>query len=334
LSDTVIATSGLFIDSITATKETCHLKNGSIELSIQNGSPPFSFTWNNENSSGNSLSNLYSGYYYITVTDQNMCFDTATVFIDQFDIQTYIETINPSICGQANGNVLISIEGGSGNYQINWFNIIDFVDQFAFNLPSGSYMVSIQDQNCIDSLQFTINEINKPIACFEFTNSSGVLIDQSFLIQNCSQFATQYHWDFGDGITSTYTNPSHSYGASGTKWITLIASNEYNCKDSITQSIVVHEISSIYIPNSFTPNGDGLNDIFVPVCYFVNENGFSLKIFNRWGQEIFASYQMDYGWNGKIGTSEAPQGSYSYIIMYENIFGQVFRKTGVIQLIR
>ncbi len=334
ISDTVIANQGLFIDSISASRETCNQANGSIQLDVQNGTPPFTYYWENENETGIGLNNLESGYYYITVTDQNLCYDTVSVYVDLFDIQSTIEINKPSICGQNNGSLLLKIEGGSGNYNFNWYNIDDFIDRFAFNLPPGSYVVTIQDQECTDTIHFIIQEINKPIACFEFSNSAGVLINQSFLLQNCSQFASDYRWNFGDGSTSTYTNPSHLYGESGTKWITLIAHNEYDCIDSITRPIVVHEISSIFIPNSFTPNGDGLNDIFIPVCYFVHEKGFSMKIFNRWGQEIFTSYLKDEGWNGKIGTIDAPQGSYSYIIIYENIFGQLFRKTGVIQLLR
>ncbi|MBP1673576.1 MAG: hypothetical protein H6Q25_1391 [Bacteroidetes bacterium] len=334
LSDTVIANQGLFINSFLSNTETCNQTNGSILLDIYDGTPPFTYYWENENESGSMLNNLESGYYFITVTDLNSCTDTVSVYVDLFDIQSSIEINKPSICGQNNGSLLLKIEGGSGNYNINWYEINNFLDRFAFNISPGSYFVTVQDQECIDTIHFIIQEINKPIACFEFPNSSGVLINQSFLLQNCSQFATDYLWNFGDGTTSSYTNPSHLYGESGTKWVTLIAHNEYDCVDSITRSIVVHEISSLFIPNSFTPNGDGLNDVFIPVCYFVNENGFSMKIFNRWGQQIFTSYHKDEGWNGKIGTIAAPQGSYSYIIIYENIFGQPFRKTGVIQLIK
>jgi gliding motility-associated-like protein len=218
-------------------------------------------------------------------------------------------------------------------YNYIWYNINDFTDNFAFNLAPGNYHVSIKDLNCIDTLQFIISEIHKPIACFE-TSSDVLLINQSFLSTNCSQYATHYHWEFGDGISSTVQNPSHFYNESGVKEITLIASNDYDCIDSVKKTIIVNEVSIIYIPNSFTPNNDGLNDIFKPECSFVREDGYSLKIFNRWGEEIFYSNEILLGWDGNYKGQAAPAGTYSYIILYENLFGQQFKKIGSISILR
>ncbi|MBP1673575.1 MAG: C-terminal target protein [Bacteroidetes bacterium] len=332
-TDTIMIVNPMSVDTITSILESCGLKNGSIQVTIENGTPPYNYVWNNGISTGTSLNNLKTGYYNITVTDQNQCTDTTGIFIDSFDIQSFIDEITPSICDRDNGTATIRVEGGTGLYNYLWYNINDFTDNFAFNLAPGNYYVSIKDLDCIDTLQFIISEIHKPIACFE-TSSDLLLINQSFLATNCSQYATHYHWEFGDGISSSNQNPSHFYNESGMKEITLYASNDYDCIDSVKKSVIVNEVSIIYIPNSFTPNNDGLNDIFKPACSFVREEGYSLKIFNRWGEEIFFSNDIQYGWDGTHNAQAAPSGTYSYIILYENLFGQQFRKIGSINIIR
>ncbi|MDX9695713.1 MAG: gliding motility-associated C-terminal domain-containing protein, partial [Bacteroidales bacterium] len=333
-TDTLNIINPMSIEQISSIMETCDLQNGSITVTIQNGVPPYHYHWNNGVTTGTDLTNLNSGYYQITITDQNQCTDTTCIFIELFDIQAFIESITPSVCGRNDGAVSIRVEGGSGNYEFNWYNIIHFNNNYAYNLAGGQYNVSIKDLDCIDTINFIINEIHKPIACFETSTNIGLMINQSFLSTNCSQYATHYHWEFGDGISSSNQNPSHFYNESGVKEITLIASNDYDCVDSVKKSVIVNEVSIIYIPNSFTPNNDGLNDIFKPECSFVREDGYSLKIFNRWGEEIFYSNEILLGWDGNYKGQAAPAGTYSYIILYENLFGQQFKKIGSINIIR
>ena len=333
-TDTIISINPMIIDHVSSNMETCYQQNGSIAISIQNGTLPYNYQWNNGLTTGTNLSNLKSGYYQITVTDQNLCVDTTSIFVDLFDIQAFIESITPSICERNDGSITIRVEGGFGNYEFNWYNLNHFNNNYAYNLAGGQYNVSIKELDCIDTINFIINEIQKPIACFETSTNIGLLINQSFLVTNCSQNATQYHWDFGDGATSQIENPNHFYNTSGLKYITLTAINDYDCVDSITHSVMVYECPIIYIPNSFTPNGDGLNDTFLPICTYVKENGYSMRIFNRWGQEIFYSTDYNYGWDGNYNGVPAPSGTYSYIIIYENLFGQQFKKIGSVNILR
>ncbi|HPS71397.1 MAG TPA: gliding motility-associated C-terminal domain-containing protein [Bacteroidales bacterium] len=333
-TDTLNTINPMSIEQTTSIMETCDLQNGSITVTIQNGVPPYQYHWNNGVTTGTDLTNLNSGYYQITITDQNQCTDTTSIFIDLFDIQSFIDQVAPSICGRNDGSITIRVEGGSGNYEYLWTNINDFNNNHAFNLGGGQYTVSIKDQDCIDTINFLINEIHKPIACFETSTNNNLLIHQSFFATNCSQNANQYHWNFGDGTISQVENPSHSYNESGLKQITLTAINDYDCRDSVTHSISVNDRSIIYIPNSFTPNGDGLNDTFLPVCSYVQEEGYSMRIFNRWGEEIFYSTDYNYGWDGNYYGEAAPSGTYSYIIIYENLFGQQFKKVGSINILR
>lgn len=305
-----------------------------ILCSGENGTEPFQYFWNNGITTGSHLTNLKSGTYSISVTDYNLCLDTISVYIDSFIINSFIESLTPSYCERNDGKITIQTTGGSGNYQYNWFSITDYNQNNAFHLAPGNYNVTIQDENCLINIPFTINEILKPVACFEIIPKGEILVNQQITLYNCSEFSSFYEWNFGDMHTGNIENPTYYYNESGIFEILLVAINEYNCRDSIIQTIRVNDPPVIYIPNSFTPNQDGLNDHFLPVCSNIREDGYSFKIFNRWGEEVFHSQNILQGWNGEFKGAPVPSGTYTYVFLYENLFGQTFRKVGAIHLIR
>ena len=334
ITDTVALISPLEITASTSNFETCNKHNGSIELTIENGTPPYTYYWTKENLFGSSLHSLESGLYAISVTDHSGCRDTTSVFVDHFHIESSIAEQFPSICGGNNGSFTLDIVSNNGNYDIDWGNITDHNNLNAYNLQPGFYPIYITEEGCMDTLSVEIDEIHRPIACIENEIDGSILINQPLPFLNCSSFATQYRWIFGDGIIETYENPTHYYSNAGMYQIQLFAYNEYDCVDSTTIAILVNDVSTVFIPNSFTPNNDGLNDIFLPICSYIGDQGYSLKIYNRWGALIFYSNDVQIGWDGTYKGEAVPSQSYSYILIYENGFGQKFRKVGSIHLIR
>jgi gliding motility-associated-like protein len=140
-------------------------------------------------------------------------------------------------------------------------------------------------------------------------------------------------WDFGDGSTDTLCDPIHIYEALGSYTTTLIVTDMYGCPDTVTIIIEVIGESSILIPTVFTPNGDGSNDFF-------RVDGVNLKhvegeIFNRWGQKMFAWDNVNGYWDGRtLSGSEAPAGTYYFIIKAEGIDGKEYFQKGTLSLIR
>jgi gliding motility-associated-like protein len=88
--------------------------------------------------------------------------------------------------------------------------------------------------------------------------------------------------------------------------------NQNGCSDTVYATQIVRGEHAFYMPNSFTPNGDGLNDMFYPVGDKISIDGYSFKIFNRWGELIFKTdmFGEDYGWDGKLINENAPSDSY------------------------
>lgn len=135
-------------------------------------------------------------------------------------------------------------------------------------------------------------------------------------LTNQSLQASGFLWNFGE--TVSWTNefePSYTYTEIGQFVITLIANNGYNCPDTAIHQIIVKEDLFLYVPNAFTPDGDELNNLFLPIVSGdFDPYDFQFLIFNRWGQIVFESKNNEVGWDGRYGESYAPNGVYTWIV--------------------
>src|SRR5207253_2508842 len=110
----------------------------------------------------------------------------------------------------------------------------------------------------------------------------------------------------------------------------LITKNIWNCADTIVRHIVVDADFSLYVPDAFTPNGDDLNDIFLPVVR--SSKQYQLRIFDRWGKLIFQSSDPNKGWDGKVAGVNCMQGIYVWRINVSSFRGQTIEKSGHVTL--
>jgi gliding motility-associated-like protein len=147
------------------------------------------------------------------------------------------------------------------------------------------------------------------------------------LIDNLAQFTsyfvngpiTYYHWDFGDVHnltydTSSFKSPRHEFTQVGIYPVTLIETNIHGCTDTITKNVYVLEDFTMYIPNTFTPNGDGINDIFLPKGMGFKPDQYEITIYDRWGHMVFHNKDVNTGWDGTIRGAIAPNDVYIYKI--------------------
>ncbi|MDG1333239.1 MAG: gliding motility-associated C-terminal domain-containing protein [Crocinitomicaceae bacterium] len=158
-----------------------------------------------------------------------------------------------------------------------------------------------------------------------FTPSPSVisgLSDQVNFLNNSSG-AVSYFWDFGDnGATSTLENPSHVYNeAQPNVEVELIAYSPLGCSDTAQRILLVNEEPIFYVPNTFTPDGDEMNQYFQPVFTSgYDANDFEILIFNRWGEIIWESNDDTVGWDGSDAnqsTGIAQDGTYVWKITFQ-----------------
>ena len=143
------------------------------------------------------------------------------------------------------------------------------------------------------------------------------ILNPVFHFTNTSTNATAYSWEFGDGTTSSQTNPTHTYeDKPGVYHIVLYATNVAGCKDSAVAVVSVVDELIFYIPNSFTPDGDEFNNVFFPVFSsgFDGQN-YTLLIFDRWGEVLFESHNVEFGWDGTYIGQLCKEGTYTWKII-------------------
>lgn len=161
----------------------------------------------------------------------------------------------------------------------------------------------------------------------EFTNTSTVLADNT------------YNWDIGGLYSSTNINESYLFANSGDYTVTLIATTNHGCVDDTSIVIFVKPDVVLYVPNAFTPgNGDGLNDvfqIFLPPTG-VDYSTFQLYIFDRWGEMIYKTNDVNLFWNGRKNNSGPilKQDAYVYKIYFKDELGKQYQKLGHVFLMK
>ena len=111
--------------------------------------------------------------------------------------------------------------------------------------------------------------------------------------------------------------------------------SEHGCVDTVVKPLTVYPQLLIFIPNAFTPDGNGLNDIFMPIITGFDQNTFDMAIFDRWGKELFKTEDLYQGWDGRAGGEKAcPAGVYSYIIHITDLRGKEHKIIGHVSIIR
>jgi gliding motility-associated-like protein len=139
---------------------------------------------------------------------------------------------------------------------------------------------------------------------------------------NTSIGANSYSWDFGNGASSTETNPNHIFtDNTNGHTITLVAASTMGCTSTYQISIEFDEDLIYYIPNTFTPDGDGHNQTFKPVFTSgFDPYNYEMLIYNRWGEIIFETHDVTYGWDGTYALANytCQDGVYLYTIIFKN----------------
>lgn len=163
---------------------------------------------------------------------------------------------------------------------------------------------------------------NLPVADFESPIGVFTQEAQYVMFSNLSLGATNYIWDFGDGQFAYDFEPSHVFQNTMNGYtVTLTALTDLLCADATSVSIGYQYNELLYIPNSFTPDGDQNNQVFCPVFYSgYDPQNYEFTVYNRWGEVIFESRNALVGWDGTYGPDalQAPTGMYTYRILYKN----------------
>ncbi len=303
--------------------------DGELQGNASGGVPGYTYSWNTSpvQTTQNAI-NIGEGSYTVVATDINGCQTMSPVMVVEGNPLPIIDVLDPQkVCL---GTEVIIESGSVGSQDCEWFfsngTYLNGCGPTPLYFEVGCYDVNLivtGALGCVDSLLMTdyicVDEL--PEADFFPDSDEGDLIDPSIEFTNTSIGATDYIWDFGDGNTSSVINPIHEFPSEshGTYVVTLIAYTEDGCPDTITKPIFIHTNIIIYVPNTFTPDDDEFNQVFLPVVYSgVDPQEYSLLIFNRWGEVVFESHDINVGWRGYYGQKNGKKcqdGTYTWKIV-------------------
>lgn len=203
---------------------------------------------------------------------------------------------------------------------------------------SGLYPVGLtvtSPAGCVNSASTTYNiTVNPPsVADFVPAAADGSTLSPVYTFMNASSNASVYNWTFGDGASSTLHDPEHVYADKGEYAVTLYTISSAGCKDSITKKIEIRPEFTLYIPNAFTPDGDYINDYFSAKGTEITS--FKMMIFDRWGELIFQTDDIQKGWDGRAnnGSKIAENGVYVYKISVRDFEDRGHNYTGHVTLL-
>ncbi|MBX7051870.1 MAG: PKD domain-containing protein [Flavobacteriales bacterium] len=144
-----------------------------------------------------------------------------------------------------------------------------------------------------------------PVASFTFDPDADIIYEVDIQFTDASVGATQYMWDFGDGYTAEEASPLHHYNRGGAFDVTLKVMNDYGCLSEYSRLVNIDNTFYIFVPNSFTPDGDGVNDVFMPVISSKEEiRSYRFDVINRWGEVVFTTDDPDMPWTGNVRGGE------------------------------
>ncbi len=168
----------------------------------------------------------------------------------------------------------------------------------------GLYDVTLtvtSDQGCQTILTQTdfITVDPKPVAQF-FANPdyTEILYPEVVFTDLSTGAPTQWNWDFGTGDVSTVQSPTYSFPDTGVFTVLLEIFNQYGCSDTVSHTVVITPSFTIYVPNAFTPDGDGINDVFLPKG--MGWRDYELRVYSRSGTQIFSTFDPLEGWDGTV----------------------------------
>lgn len=232
--------------------------------------------------------------------------------------------------------------GGLSNWRWEYGNGTseDKDNQFGINIydKPGQFparLIVTSGYGCTDTSDYqTVVVRPKPVAMFKFVPETTTIVEPTTTIVNTSTNGFTHYWDFGDGESSIYPSPTHTYGDTGHYNVIYYIESEYGCRDTAIGMHQVREIYSCYVPSGFTPNGDKINDEFFVVGTGVR--ALEIRIYDRWGALLYESNDPNFRWDGtNPETGEPlPTGVYMYRIKVDLEDGGRKQLKGTISLVK
>jgi len=306
------------LPTITATANQSEICLGeSSDLMVSSDITGTTFSWSNGlgTNPNVTVSPTTTTTYSVTGTTNEGCTGTASITVTVHPLPTINFLVNSAHCGHSDGSILLNINGAVPPYTFIWSN--GYMDANLNNIVAGNYIVTVTDAiGCMSIANIYVEDLPGPTANFTFKPQMTTIENPIIYFQNYSTGATSYYWTFGDDNSSEEYAPNHVYMEPGSYHVVLYAIDDYNCIDTVGAQIIIKDISTFYIPNAIMPHRRNINSIFNIFGVNIDPDNFEMRIYNRWGNQIFYTTNPNIGWDGTYNGEYVQEGSYTYIFNF------------------
>ncbi|MEZ4721595.1 MAG: gliding motility-associated C-terminal domain-containing protein [Flavobacteriales bacterium] len=309
------------------------------------GPKEYRYQWSKPGWTGKDVqfdSPLKTTMYVLTITD--LCLspagiDTAWIYVGHPAYPEIITTPNES-CQES--TVVFSLDTANALHEYQWV-LYDNDSQFESDndtvyyryVAPGCYDVDLSivtDFGCSSTIhkQCAVRIKTAPNALFTNSPAYPSTLDPVLVFNDASDSASYIGWYIDGTYYGSSEVISYEFGDTGLYEVELIAESMDGCLDTIAKTFHHKLVPIFHIPTSFTPNGDGLNDVFKIVGAGIDPNDFEFVVYDRWGREVFFTKNPDFGWDGKnfANGQTVNSGAFVYVLKYKDQYGEKKQLTG------
>lgn len=314
---------------------------GRAVVAVSGGNIPYQYYWSN-GGRDSVAEGLRPGIYLLQVQDRRQCLlDTLIEITSPDSLRIEVVEVQPSTCTRLNGQIEVQATGGTPVYSYQWDTPLSQTGPTARELLGAvagrPYEVLVTDAaGCQRRKRIDLPDRPAAQARIEpyFPPDGTLLLSEAALYVSNQSEAASYRWRVNDSTVAVAGDLSYTATEPGEYRIQLVAYDAYfACPDTAEVRVTVVDDGLLWVPNAFTPNGDGQNDHFVIRGAGIVD--FQLTIFDRWGKELRRIGRIDRSWDGcTVSGTAVPEGAYAYALQVRLNNGLILTKRGQVMVIR
>ena len=314
-------------------------EDASIETIITGGTAPYTILWNN-GSSDSRLDQIGPGNYYVTVTDVDGCSQIDSILVmDRPAIEGFLDSQNPICLGEASGYIMAEVVNALPPFD---FKLNDGVRPTAgfFDLKAGDYTIEISDRfGCTWSESIVLEDppllkLTMPARDITVKQGDSLVLAATSTVETLAKV----NWEPAVSICDTCLQPMIRPLESELYTLKVVDNN--GCSDEASIFVVVDKTLRIYLPNAFSPDGNGTNEVFLPYPSSQVSKINTFQVYNRWGtimhnrKNLIPPLSDTDGWDGTFDGQLVSAGVYIYMVEIELVDGKIEVLSGELVLMR